>query len=487
MRRTATLFFVVALAIPFVAAADACPVTSKNPCLDETVLFDTKSGTCPRILKGHELLNCRCRRTVNNGKAIYSGGAYVTVKEDGYIKKRINKCDPASQRISGPETSSSDGEIDPTDLLSTRISVESLDTTSSTDRDELARVLQGMEVPGVTPELVHNNPDAAKDLALKILDNDQEGAKAAARELGLNEDLGDVKRLQANAIGSANKEDTAADSIYTRDTFGSTSSGEDCDELCKDAKVIRYMESSGRYGITTCARGKCVYGAYQVLGSNVWAWTCEVGQCATSEQFLRDPDLQDRVFRNKFGQYKDQFGSGTAAAQAWFGGPGSVGKYGRSDALGTTVGAYAAKYARLRGDPDFNYNVADYTVRGGSSPFGNVNPFFIRKPGRISSSHGGFERRRVSVRCWCLSAPAINARSTIIAPAGFFSTLASRRAGNCADFRKYSDTRHASSTCRLDHRTAPRSFEGEHAPRLVVDDRDESIESLPGVPACGSD
>jgi len=85
-------------------------------------------------------------------------------------------------------------------------------------------------------------------------------------------------------------------------------------------------------------------GKYQVMEANVGPWSQEaLGRAITPDEFLANPELQDRIFDHKFGSYVSRFGP-EGAAQAWFAGPGGVGKTGRKDVLGTDVGSYGRKF-----------------------------------------------------------------------------------------------------------------------------------------------
>lgn len=108
---------------------------------------------------------------------------------------------------------------------------------------------------------------------------------------------------------------------------------------------IQKIESGGRYDIVGPAtRGDRPIGAYQIMSSNVGPWTKEVlGKAMTPEEFRADPGAQDKVFDAKFGDYVNKFGE-EGAAQAWLGGPGSVGKTDRKDVLGTSVGSYGQQF-----------------------------------------------------------------------------------------------------------------------------------------------
>jgi hypothetical protein len=112
------------------------------------------------------------------------------------------------------------------------------------------------------------------------------------------------------------------------------------------ADAIAAIESGGKYGILgpVTKSGDRAYGKYQVMGSNIPVWTKEVlGAPMSPQEFLNNPQAQDAVFQAKFGQYAEKYGP-EGAAQAWFAGPGGVGKLDRKDQLGTSVGAYGQKF-----------------------------------------------------------------------------------------------------------------------------------------------
>jgi hypothetical protein len=113
------------------------------------------------------------------------------------------------------------------------------------------------------------------------------------------------------------------------------------------AAAIKSIESGGNYGALgpLTRTGDRAYGAYQVMGANVPAWTQgALGRSLSPSQFLADPSAQDAVFNWRFGSYASKYGP-SGAAQAWFGGPGSVGRgAGWSDQLGTTGTEYVNKF-----------------------------------------------------------------------------------------------------------------------------------------------
>lgn len=119
------------------------------------------------------------------------------------------------------------------------------------------------------------------------------------------------------------------------------------------AKAIQSIESSGNYGALgpITRNGDRAYGAYQVMGNNIGPWSeAALGRRLSPDQFLADKSAQDAIFNHRFGGYVDKYGA-SGAAQAWFGGPSSVGKGGTgADVLGTTGNAYVEKFNSALGN-----------------------------------------------------------------------------------------------------------------------------------------
>lgn len=117
--------------------------------------------------------------------------------------------------------------------------------------------------------------------------------------------------------------------------------------------AIAGIESGGRYDIVGPTHPKLgrALGKYQVMEANVGPWTEKhLGRAMTPEEFLASPEAQDAVFNGEFGSYVEKFGP-EGAAQAWFAGPGGVGKMDRKDSLGTSVASYTDKFRNALG-PD---------------------------------------------------------------------------------------------------------------------------------------
>lgn len=119
----------------------------------------------------------------------------------------------------------------------------------------------------------------------------------------------------------------------------------------RDAIASIESAGSGDYtaiGPTHPKMGRAL-GRYQVMEANIGPWSQKVlGRTVTPDEFLANPQLQDAIFDGIFGGYVQQFGP-EGAAQAWFAGPGGVGKMDRQDVLGTSVADYTQKFTSALG------------------------------------------------------------------------------------------------------------------------------------------
>lgn len=132
-------------------------------------------------------------------------------------------------------------------------------------------------------------------------------------------------------------------------------------------------------------------GRYQIMEANLPAWSREIlGREVAPDEFLASPDLQDAIFDGKFGQYIDQYGL-AGAAQAWFAGPGGVGRPDRTDELGTSVQEYGRKFLSALGRPA---SEAFSPPRAGQP--GRIPPSVVAAAQRQGEQDaaGGPERRR---------------------------------------------------------------------------------------------
>lgn len=155
-------------------------------------------------------------------------------------------------------------------------------------------------------------------------------------------------------------------------------------DIASYAAAIKSIESSGNYSALgpVTRTGDRAYGAYQVMGANVGPWTKQaLGYSLSPSRFLANPAAQDAVFENRFGGYVGKYGA-SGAAQAWFGGPGSVGRGSSwADQLGTSGTEYVDKFnaslTRLSGTTDSatgglqNFNPAVGSATQNLGTFGN--------------------------------------------------------------------------------------------------------------------
>lgn len=119
----------------------------------------------------------------------------------------------------------------------------------------------------------------------------------------------------------------------------------------RDAIASIESKGSGDYnavGPTNAKMGRAL-GRYQIMEANIAPWSREaLGREVSADEFMANPQIQDAIFDHRFGQYVERFGP-EGAAQAWFAGPGGVGKTNRKDVLGTDVGTYGNKFMSALG------------------------------------------------------------------------------------------------------------------------------------------
>lgn len=123
----------------------------------------------------------------------------------------------------------------------------------------------------------------------------------------------------------------------------------------------------GAIGPTHPGMGRAL-GKYQVMEANIGPWSQEaLGRALTPEEFLASPEAQDAIFNHKFGEYAERFGPG-GAAEAWFAGPGGVGRN-RRDSLGTSTQDYRQRFLAGLGDAGAAANpVAEALMMDGAAP-----------------------------------------------------------------------------------------------------------------------
>lgn len=168
------------------------------------------------------------------------------------------------------------------------------------------------------------------------------------------EEIGKVNQgLIASLLGGGSSSSSAApvssSAIPMTSAAGEVSSTGP--QAYRDAIASIESAGSGDYsaiGPTNDKLGRAL-GRYQIMEANIGPWSQEaLGRAVTPDEFLADPALQDAIFDKKFGSYVQRFGP-EGAAQAWFAGPGGVGKVSRQDVLGTNVGEYGSRFLNALG------------------------------------------------------------------------------------------------------------------------------------------
>lgn len=151
-----------------------------------------------------------------------------------------------------------------------------------------------------------------------------------------------VVSAQNKAIDAAAAKIPAQPLVTAMSTIGgavSNTTSKVSSSLTSYASAIKKIESGGNYGALgpVTKSGDRAYGAYQVMGNNIPSWTKQLlGYAVSTQDFLKDTQLQDRVFYQQFGKSLDRFGNFSDAAAVWFSGqPLSVSKT-RSDGYNTT-------------------------------------------------------------------------------------------------------------------------------------------------------
>ena len=111
--------------------------------------------------------------------------------------------------------------------------------------------------------------------------------------------------------------------------------------------AIASIESGGNYSAIgpVTKTGDQAFGKYQVMGNNVPEWTQQaLGHSMTPQEFLHNPDAQEKVFEYKFGSFIKAGYSPGDAASIWFTGKPAAEGASRQDVTGTTGAQYVQKF-----------------------------------------------------------------------------------------------------------------------------------------------
>lgn len=157
------------------------------------------------------------------------------------------------------------------------------------------------------------------------------------------------------------------------------------------AAAIKSIESLGSGGYSALGRvianGDRAYGAYQVMGNNISAWTkAALGYSMTNQQFLASAEAQDKVFAHQFGLLVNKFGNVSDAASAWFTGqPLSVGGN-RADINGMTGNTYVDRFNKAYVGGAANDNAAPASI-----DIASVGGATVNSPADLGGLGGGSE------------------------------------------------------------------------------------------------
>lgn len=138
---------------------------------------------------------------------------------------------------------------------------------------------------------------------------------------------------------------------------------------------ISNIESQGSYNAIgkKTHTGDQAYGKYQVMGANIPAWTKEAtGTTATPQEFLSNPDLQEKVATHRVGVLYDKYGNPADVASAWFTGGPLKQNANKKDVNNTSDTDYVAKVlkfvtgaktAEASGSPSSDSNVSTFASK----------------------------------------------------------------------------------------------------------------------------
>lgn len=89
--------------------------------------------------------------------------------------------------------------------------------------------------------------------------------------------------------------------------------------------AIGGQESGGNYGAVN--RDSGALGKYQIMPANVASWSrMALGRSITPQQFLQNPQLQEKIAQYMLNMYYQRYGA-AGAAVAWYAGEGTARRY----------------------------------------------------------------------------------------------------------------------------------------------------------------
>lgn len=159
--------------------------------------------------------------------------------------------------------------------------------------------------------------------------------------------ISDMLMTTSNPVGSSGSVEGSApyNPADTSTGLGNKGGGS---SFQKFINSIAKQESGGNYRAVNKSSG--ALGKYQIMPSNVPSWSKEaLGHSITPQQFLKSPNLQERVARSKLSYYFNKYGA-AGAAKAWYGGEGAARRSSNTrQGAYPSINAYASRVtSRLR-------------------------------------------------------------------------------------------------------------------------------------------
>ena len=233
--------------------------------------------------------------------------------------------------------------IDPLNDKAVQDSLTKAESTARQDAD-----FHGISDPAVVNEQVAiaKSAVASKQITALLDQGKPEQARAILTKYGADgtirgADMGPLQKTlmsQENLVGSKHIADGLRDGT-------NLAMGEKIVPMDSAKAAILGNESGGDYTAVgpTTKDGDHAYGKYQVKGSSLPGFLSQAGLPKMSpDEFRANPAAQEKVFETVFGGYMQKYGTFNKAAEAWFGGEGSVGKNVSGDGY-TSVPSYLAK------------------------------------------------------------------------------------------------------------------------------------------------
>lgn len=210
-----------------------------------------------------------------------------------------------------------------------------------------------MSALGTNPQAAALAAAGQPGLAMQLVQKQKEDSASGA----LNKGFGSLPPLGASAPvpsgGGAAPSGVGAPLRPVSDSSGADTGGER-EDVNALKTALGPMESGNRYDIKGPLHKKYGYplGKYQVMESNLPQWSqAALGRVVSSEEYLRSPELQEKIAGHRMGQIIDKYGNLSDAASVWHSGrPLAVAKAAGARDVNMSTADYVNKtVGRMRG------------------------------------------------------------------------------------------------------------------------------------------